>query len=384
MGDFYALLGVEKSATPEEIKRAYKKLALKLHPDRPGGDTDKFRAVGEAYEVLSDPEKRKRYDQYGKDGVEGGPDIFTHMDPMQVFREFFGQQPGPRRQVHRPHDVHFELKLTFKEVMEGCKKKLAIRRRVFCGLCKGRGIEDTDIDITCIQCKGSGKQVMVQQSFLGPQRQESFCSFCKGEGIKTPVTCKKCPTCEGKRTIKERSIFEVDIPPGIPDQHQLICKGQGEDTILASEGRGDVLLKLSTTLPLGWKRHEQHLIVEVPVTLAQCLKGIDTQIEHPDGTIMHVCIAEVVKPVFMSTDKLLAPWVVPDKGIPSFQQRGQGHCIIIFDIEFPKTRDDFQYARKYTLGSGCPCRPAEKQELQWIQSLYQPEQAPPTFFQFFQ
>lgn len=341
---YYDVLGVSKRASEGDIRKAYKKHALKYHPDRPEGDEQKFRAVNEAYEVLSDKEKRAIYDRAGKEGLKGnaagGPgfNFFAGMDPFRVFREMFGDRG---REVERPHDIFFELQIPLHALYTGVTKKLAAQRKRFCTMCEGRGVliePDDPIDISCMQCHGSGKQTVVRRTFMGEQSQQVHCSFCQGEGIKPPVSLPKCPTCEGRRVISERAIFEATIEPGTPDGYRHICAGQGDDSLLAGEGTGDVVLVIKTKPAKDWARAGQHLVHYLDASLADCCTHLQHTITFPDPQHPQLhCFTEpgVIRPTHIFNGELLCPFVVPGKGMPAWRNQPEGQLFVMVRIRFP-------------------------------------------------
>ena len=390
----YALLGLDESCTQEEIRKAYRKLALKYHPDRNGGDEEKFKEIAEAYEILSNPDRKRAYDLYGStdpsakiDPYSEGiaPDIFQGMDAFQVFQSVFSDvaaqmakernqaqernKPnstcGDTRKVQRSTDVFFEITISFPELISGCKKKLAIRRNRLCHLCGGLGVtfEDEPVDIKCIQCHGKGRQSMVKPSFLGDQVQEITCAFCQGEGIKAPISMPKCPTCKGGRLVTERAIFEAIIDAGIPDGHQIICQGQGDDSILAETTTGDVILKVTSTLPSGWTRFRQHLIHHVDISLSESLFGVNKTITHPDGSKFSLVIRDPIKPLLVSDLGVLSPWFVPGLGLPAFGTFPEGMVIVVLHIVYPTKTDELVKQMEHALVNKTETEPGSTEEV---------------------
>ncbi len=363
--DYYQVLEVPKEATADDIRRAYKKKALDSHPDRPNGNESKFRQVNEAYEILSNMEKRKVYDQYGKEGLDReDPEtdlksFFTRMDPFRVFREMFpdvyipphgpagpfGGPPVGVGKVQRAQDIYFPLHLKFEEVYHGCNKSLAVRRRRFCKLCCGFGIQNVDPsgggvdfpnEIKCIQCNGSGKQT-IKSYLASSEMMENLCSFCQGEGMHIPISAVKCPTCQGSRLVEERAIFSVNIEPGTPEGFRIICNGEGDDSLIRADKRGDVILKITAEMPPGWTRIGQHLIHRLPISLSACLQGVSQPVIHPIGHTFLFSLPHVVKPNIVLGRELFSPWFVLDWGFPDFQEDEMGSTIILLDIQFPTT-----------------------------------------------
>lgn len=368
----YDVLSVSKNASADQIRSAYKKRALECHPDRKGGNAEQFRRVSEAYEILSDAEKREHYDMNGTiptpgqgptsnpwggtmpGGFEGGA---SGIDPaaffQHMFREMFTNAPDPnekgeddfarnqktqhQRRVQRGHDVAFELDLPYKDLYHGVTKKLAIRRKRRCKACRGSGVVCEDVSqIECMQCHGGGTQVIMHRTMWGEQRQQMACTFCGGEGIKPPISMPKCSSCSGAKIICERAIFEVVVKPGMHENGQIICKEQGDESLLVGEGMGDVILTVSSTLPPNWKRRGQNLVHEMDVSLGECLTGLNRKvIEHPAGHLFAFSINQVIMPTKIIQEIPVAVWVALDQGMPAFEDADAGNAIIVLRIQYP-------------------------------------------------
>lgn len=264
--DYYEVLGVSKTATPEEIKKAYRKKAIQYHPDKNPGDKEaeeKFKEAAEAYDVLSDSEKRAKYDQFGHamgpqgfgggggyGGFSGGfsmEDIFAHFGDifggrMGGFDGGFGGATGqrPRQHVNKGTDLRITVKVTLKDIAEGVDKKLKIPRLVACPHCKGTGAKDGTSFHTCQRCHGSGYVTTVQQTFMGAMQSQSVCPECNGEG---KVVTESCTYCGGSGVEKKEEIIAFHIPAGVEDGMTLTFRGQGN----APRGggvNGDLLVKI--------------------------------------------------------------------------------------------------------------------------------------------
>ncbi len=264
--DYYEVLGVSKTATPEEIKKAYRKKAIQYHPDKNPGDKEaeeKFKEAAEAYDVLSDSEKRAKYDQFGHamgpqgfgggggyGGFSGGfsmEDIFAHFGDifggrMGGFDGGFGGATGqrPRQHVNKGTDLRITVKVTLKDIAEGVDKKLKIPRLVACPHCKGTGAKDGTSFHTCQRCHGSGYVTTVQQTFMGAMQSQSVCPECNGEG---KVVTESCTYCGGSGVEKKEEIIAFHIPAGVEDGMTLTLRGQGN----APRGggvNGDLLVKI--------------------------------------------------------------------------------------------------------------------------------------------
>ena len=241
--DYYEVLGVDKTANDDEIKRAYKKMAIKYHPDRNPGDKDaeeKFKEAAEAYDVLRDAEKRRRYDQFGPEGVNGmggfgGGQSMNMDDIFSMFGDIFGggfgggfggfggQRQGHRKPVFKGRDQRLRVELDLNEIVNGTTKKFKLKNDITCSHCNGTGSEDGKTE-TCQTCHGSGYVVRTQQSIFGMMQSQSVCPECHGEGN---VIKNKCHVCHGEGITKGETIVEVNFPPGLSEGMILTLEGKG-------------------------------------------------------------------------------------------------------------------------------------------------------------
>lgn len=270
--DYYEILGVQKNATADELKKAYRKLALKYHPDKNPGDKEaeeKFKEAAEAYDVLSDADKRARYDQFGHSmgpqGFGGGAggfggyggfgggmsmeDIFAHFGDIfggrfsgdDSFGGFGGAAGGrARKHVNKGTDLRITVKVTLKDIMNGVDKKLKIPKLVACPHCKGTGAKDGTAFHTCQRCHGTGYVTTVQQTFMGPMQSQSVCPECNGEG---KVITEKCSYCNGQGVEKKEEIVSFHIPAGVENDMVLTLRGQGNAPRNGGVN-GDLLIKI--------------------------------------------------------------------------------------------------------------------------------------------
>ena len=294
--DYYEVLGVEKSASADEIKKAYRKSAMKYHPDRNPGDKaaeEKFKELGEAYEVLSDEDKRARYDQFGFAGVDpnygggaggygGGFGGFGDFGDLgDIFGSFFGGGGGGRRSQNAPRrgeDIGIRLDLTFEEAAFGCEKEVSAQRIENCSSCNGSGSADGVIE-TCSQCRGSG-QVRTVQNFMGMQMQSTTtCPSCSGRGkiVKTP-----CNTCRGKGKVRRTQKVRIKIPAGINQGQVVPIRGQGN---VGSNGgpSGDLLVEIYLKKHPIFTRQGMDVFCEVPITFTQAALGAQIEVPTLDG-----------------------------------------------------------------------------------------------------
>ena len=292
--DYYEVLGVEKGASAEEIKKAYRKSAMKYHPDRNPGDKtaeEKFKELGEAYEVLSDDEKRSRYDQYGHAGVDpnfgaggfngGGFGGFGGFDFGDIFGEFFGggSRRGSTQNVPmRGENVGVRLEVTFEEAAFGTEKQVSAQRIENCGNCHGTGSADGSVE-TCSYCRGAG-QVRTTRNVMGMTMQTtSECPQCGGRGkvIKNP-----CNTCRGKGKVRRTQKINVKIPAGVDHGQSVRVRGEG---CVGSNGgpNGDLLVEISIRRHSVFQRYGQDVLCEVPITFTQAALGAEIEVPTLDG-----------------------------------------------------------------------------------------------------
>ena len=296
--DYYEVLGVSKTASADEIKKAYRKLAMQYHPDRNPGDAtaeEKFKEVGEAYSVLSDEEKRARYDQYGFQGTDpnfnpnagyGGFGGFGNFEDLgDIFGSFFGGGSGGRSSQNAPRrgeTVAVHLELTFEEAAFGAEKELTVPRIEDCTVCHGSGSADGVVE-TCSTCRGTG-QVRTTQNFMGIAMQSTaVCPRCNGRGktIKTP-----CSTCKGKGKVRRNAKIKVKIPAGVDNGQSVRARGQGCAGFNGGPA-GDLLVEISIKRHPIFDRDGMDVLCEVPITFTQAALGGEIQVPTLDGKITY-------------------------------------------------------------------------------------------------
>ena len=353
--DYYEVLGVPKSASAEEIKKAYRKAAMKYHPDRNPGDKEaeaKFKECGEAYEVLSDDSKRQRYDQFGFAGVDpnfggGGNGPYgagfsgfgDFGDFSDIFGEFFGggrssrgrQQSAPRR----GENVMSRLELTFEEAAFGCEKEVSTQRIENCAACDGSGSSDGVVE-TCSQCGGRG-QVRSVQNFMGMQMQSTTtCPACSGRGkvIKNP-----CTTCKGKGKVRKTNRVKVKIPAGVDAGQSVRVRGEGN--VGANGGaNGDLLVEIYIKRHAIFTREDYDVLCEVPITFTQAALGAEIEIPTIDGKVKF----EI--PEGTQTGK---EFVLRDKGIPEVgnsRRRGNHRFTVVVETPTKLTKEQKELLRQ--------------------------------------
>jgi DnaJ family protein A protein 2 len=326
--EFYELLGVEKDATEAEIKRAYKKGALKHHPDK-GGDPETFQKFAAAAEVLMDSEKRATYDKYGKEGLsdEGG----GGGDASDIFSQMFGGggRGGGRRGPRKGEDIKHSIKVSLEDLYNGKTVRLAISRNKPCGDCDGVGGKPGS-EKTCDICQGRGVKVTLRQ--IGPgmvQQMQSACTACRGEG-KAIAERDKCKACKGQKVMKDRKVLEVHIEKGMKNGHKIKFSGEADE--IPGTLPGDVVITVQEKEHEIFKRKGGDLVTPIELNLAESLCGFTKVIHHLDGRTLKVQVppGQVVKP---DQVKVIESEGMPTHGNPFVK----GRMFLLFKVQFPKT-----------------------------------------------
>lgn len=334
--DYYEILGVERSAGPEEIKKAYRKLAMQYHPDRNPGDAEaevKFKEAAEAYEVLSNAQKRQQYDRFGQEGLRGGMGGFGGMDfdLSDALRTFmsgfggFGDIFGESRQRSRPQrgrDLQVRVQLTLQEVATGIEKKIRIKRLVRCETCDGKGARsDSDIQ-TCPECGGSGQVRRVSRSLLGQFVNITPCPRCRGEGR---IIVKPCPACHGTGQTKGESTVTVKIPAGVSTGNYITLKGEGDAGPKGGPAGSVIVLIEEKDNPL-FERHGDDVLYRLNIGYPQAVLGDEIEIPTLLGKAkLHI------EPGTQS-GKILR---MRNKGIPSLHGNGKGDQLVQVQVWTP-------------------------------------------------
>jgi molecular chaperone DnaJ len=339
--DYYEILGVNKSASDDEIKKAYRKLAIKYHPDKNPDDKgaeDKFKEAAEAYEILSNPEKRQRYNQFGHAGVGGasqggGGGFGGGMNMDDIFSQFGdifggggfggGSRNGGGRRVVRGSNLRIKVKLNLQEVAKGAEKKLKVNKFVSCGTCKGSGAKNGQFE-TCKLCNGSGVQVRTQQTFLGAMQTQTTCSGCNGEG---KTVKDKCNTCHGDGIVRAEEVITINIPAGVAEGMQLSVGGKGN---AAPRGgiNGDLLVLIEEEEHPELKRDGSNLFYDGYVSFADAALGTSIEIPTVDAKVKIK-----IEPGTQS-GKVLR---LKGKGLPDVNSYGTGDLLVNINVWTPQT-----------------------------------------------
>ena len=346
--DYYDVLGVDKSADATAIKKAYRKLAMKYHPDKNPGDKEaeeKFKEINEAYEVLSDETKRRNYDQFGHEGVNGqgfggaggfGGQGFGGFD--DIFGDIFGDMFGGgfsggsrqrRRGPERGADIKQRVNISFEEAAFGKKVQVKINRSEECDQCHGSGAKPGTSKNTCPTCHGSGQVQSVQRTPFGNIASTRTCSTCNGEG---EVIDSPCSKCHGKGSIRKTKTIEVDIPAGIDNGQMIKLGGQGE---LGTRGgpRGDLYIEVNVQSHPLFTRDGYDVYLEMPITFAQATLGDKIQVPTLDGKV------EFEVPEGTQTGTVFR---LKGKGIPKLKSNVRGDQYVKVTVEIPKKLNEKQ------------------------------------------
>ncbi len=341
--DYYDILGVSRSADEKEIKSAYRKLAVKYHPDKNPGDTaaeDKFKEAAEAYDVLSNPEKRQRYDQFGHAGnsASGGyggggmnmDDIFSQFGDIfggggHPFESFFGgggQRSGGRRVV-KGTNLRIKVKLTLEEIAKGVEKKVKVNKQVSCHTCNGTGAKDKSSYHTCSTCNGSGSVRRVTNTILGQMQTTSTCPTCNGEGVEITA---KCTTCKGEGLERGEETISINIPAGVSEGMQLSMSGKGN---AAPRGgiAGDLIILIEEVPHESLKRDGLNVIYDLYVNFVDATLGTSVEIPTIDGK------AKIKIDAGTQSGKILR---LKGKGIPEVNSYHKGDQLVYVNIWTPK------------------------------------------------
>ena len=375
--DYYEVLGVQKSASYDEIKKAYRKLAMKYHPDRNPDDKtaeEKFKEVGEAYEVLSDDDKRARYDQFGFAGVDpnygagqgggagfGGFGGFGDFgDFGDIFGSFFGGGARSASNANAPRrgeNVMSRLELTFEEAAFGCEKEVGALRIENCSSCNGSGSADGVIE-TCATCRGSG-QVRTTQNFMGMQMQSTAaCPQCGGKGktIKTP-----CTTCKGKGKVRRTQKIKVKVPAGVDQGQSVRVRGEG---CVGSNGgpSGDLLVEIYIKRHPIFTRRGMDVLCEVPITFTQAALGTQIQVPTLDGQVPY----DLPEGTQTGTTFTIAGKGIPEVNNP--RRRGSQRFTVVVETPTKLTKEQKDLLRQ--LDGTLEVTPKRKKFFETIKDLF--------------
>ena len=347
--DYYEVLGVDRNADATAIKKAYRKLAIKYHPDKNPGNKEaeeKFKEAAEAYEVLSDPDKKARYDRFGHAGVnaQGGggfrgdgmtmEDIFSQFGDIfgdSNFGDFFGRGRSgggqTRSQGQRGTNLRIKVALTLEEIALGVTKKIKVKKQIDCKVCNGSGAKDSSSVKTCTTCNGSGYVRQVRSTFLGQMQTTSHCPTCNGSG---QVITANCKDCKGDGRVYGEDTIELEIPAGVEEGMQLSVRGKGNAGLKGGPA-GDLIINVEEKPHEFLQRDGQNVIYEMYLNFADAALGTSKEVPTLGGKV------KIKVPAGTQSGKIFR---LKDKGLPAIQAYGKGDQLIHVNVWTPKKLDN--------------------------------------------
>lgn len=363
--DYYEVLGVSKSASDSELKSAYRKLAKKYHPDMNPGDKEaeaKFKEASEAYSVLSDPDKRRQYDQFGHAAFEGGAGggaggfDFSGMDMSDIFGDIFGDFFGggrSRAQSNGPmkgQNLHHTIRITFEEACFGTEKELDLPLQDECESCHGTGAKAGTTPETCSKCGGKGQVVFTQQSLFGMVRNVQTCPDCRGTG---KIIREKCPDCHGSGYITRTRKISVTVPAGIDNGQSIRIREKGDPGVNGGP-RGDLLVEVAVSRHPIFQRQGIDIYSSAPITFAQAALGGDVRIKTVDGEVEYT-----VKPGTQTDTRIR----LRGKGVPSLRNKSiRGDQYVTLVVQVPTRMNGEQKELLKKFDEAMYGKPEEKEE----------------------
>jgi molecular chaperone DnaJ len=380
--DYYEILGVKREASAVEIKSAYRKLALQYHPDRNPGNTEaeaKFKEAAEAYEVLSNPDKRQRYDRFGHAGVRGNGgagggagfqdindifsafnDIFSGSASGGIFDEVFGARSrgGRARGAGRPGgDLRIKLPLTLEEIAEGSEKKIKVRKFVACATCKGTGAEGAAGYDTCATCKGAGEIRQVSRSVFGQFINVQPCPHCQGEGR---IIKNKCRDCGGEGRLKEEETIPVAVPPGVLEGNYLTLRGAGNAGIRGGEA-GDLRIEIEELPHEHFKREGLDVYHDIYISFPDAVLGTEVEVPTLKGR------ARLQIDSGVQSGRVLR---MRERGLPELNSLGRGDQMVRVNVWTPKKVTDHEARLLEELRQSASFTPAPDEREQERKSFF--------------
>lgn len=341
--DYYEILTITRSASLDEIKSSYRKLAMQYHPDRNPGNKEaeeKFKEIAEAYEVLSDPQKKQIYDQYGHSGLNSTGfhgfdninDIFSHFSDIfsnfgsggSIFDDFFGgSSRSGRSRRNQGEDLKLNIKLTLAEIADGVEKKIKIKKFILCSTCNGTGAKSSSGYTTCSHCGGTGEIRQVSRSIFGQFVNVSVCGYCGGEGR---ILRDKCLDCKGDGRVKEDKTISVQIPPGVSEGQYIPLRGEGNVGLRGSNA-GDLLVYIEELEDDNFVRNEDDVIYNLDLSVIDAALGVDILVPTLNGK------AKLKIDPGTQPGKILR---MKDKGIKHLNGYGRGDQLVIVNVYVPE------------------------------------------------
>jgi len=334
--DYYEVLGVDRNATDEEIKRAFRKLAFKYHPDHncDDGAEDRFKEINEAYEVLSDADKRAAYDRFGHGGAESffgrGFEGFDFGGFGDIFNAFFSRATTATRQApQRGADLRYGITVTIEELALSTEKEINISRTENCSLCQGVGCKPGSQPSRCPNCNGTGQVHRTQQSIFGRFTNITTCSQCHGEGR---IITEPCPQCRGTGKEKRQRSILVKVPAGVEDGSQIRIRGEGDAGVRGGSS-GDVYITVSVEPHQLFTRDNDDIIYELPINFAQAALGTEVEVPTLDGEV------KLKVPAGSQTGKVFR---LKNNGIPHLHRNGRGDQLVMLFVVTPESLTEKQ------------------------------------------
>lgn len=366
--DYYDTLGIGRNASDDEIKAAFRKLARQYHPDvsKEEGAEEKFKEVNEAYGVLSDKDKRARYDRFGKEGLGnmgGGFHDYTS-DFGDIFEELFGQfgfssGRGSRRSPRRGRDMQMQVTLTFEEAVFGVEKEIEFQREETCSHCKGNGAEPGTSPVKCSTCNGQGEVRQVRQTFLGQMVQTAACPTCNGRGETISSPCK---TCHGNGLERKTVSKKVQVPGGVDRGTQIRLAGEGGPGVNGGPN-GSVFLVLDVKPHRFFQRRENDIILNLDINIAQAALGAEIEVPTLDGDEkLHI-------PAGTQSGKVIT---MKGKGVPYLRRKDRGSQKVIVNVAVPTklSKEQRELFEKLAESLGTTVKPQEKGFIDWLNDAF--------------
>lgn len=350
--DYYEVLGVSRTATEAEIKKAYRNVAKKNHPDMNPGDKAaeaRFKEASEAYAVLSDPEKRRQYDQFGHAAFENGgaggfSGGFDFSDMGDIFGDIFGDLFGGGRSQHRSaneprrgQNLHTSIHIRFEEACFGCEKEIELTLKDECSTCHGTGAKPGSSPVTCSKCGGKGQVVYTQNSMFGMVRNVQTCPDCHGTG---KIITDKCPDCRGTGYKSARKKIQVSVPAGIDNGQSIRIRDKGEPGVNGG-GRGDLLVEVLVERHPVFARQDYDIYSTVPISYTKAALGGDMRISTIDGDVIYT-----VKPGTQTDTRVR----LREKGVPSLRNkkvRGDHYVTLVVEVPTRLTNEQKELLKQY-------------------------------------
>jgi molecular chaperone DnaJ len=334
--DYYEVLGIDRNATDEEIRKAFRKLAFKYHPDHNHDDEagEKFKEVNEAYEMLSDPDKRAAYDRFGHGGAEGffgrGFEGFDFGGFGDIFDAFFGGAATATRQApQRGADLSYNITITFEEAALGCEKEITIARTENCSLCQGIGCKPGSQPTRCPNCNGTGQVRRVQQSLFGRFTNITTCPQCRGEGR---IIAQPCPQCRGTGKEKHKRNISFNIPAGVDNGSQIRLRGEGEAGTRGGSP-GDLYISLSVKEHEFFTRYNDDILYDLPINIVQAALGTEVEVPTLDSK------TKLKIPAGSQTGQVFR---LKGQGITHLRSNGRGDQLVTLFVVTPDSLSEKQ------------------------------------------